>query len=139
MAAIGVMASVGLWALGVEAAIALGLVGGLLTFIPFVGAILAAAPAILVGLTESPAQAALVLLLFIGVHFVEGNFITPLVHAEVIDLPPVLTLLSTVAFTVLFGPSGVLLAVPLMLFLMLVVEIFLAGPPSGPEAVTNNS
>jgi predicted PurR-regulated permease PerM len=79
-----------------------------------------------------------VLLLFIGVHFVEGNFITPLVHAEVIDLPPVLTLLSTVAFTVLFGPSGVLLAVPLMLFLMLVVEIFLAGPPSGPEAVTNN-
>ena len=87
----------------------------------------------MVGLTESPAQAALVLLLFIGVHFVEGNFITPLVHAEVIDLPPVLTLLSTVAFTVLFGPSGVLLAVPLMLFLMLVVEIFLAGPPSGPE------
>ena len=138
MVAIGVMASVGLWALGVEAAIALGLVGGLLTFIPFVGAILAAAPAILVGLTESPAQAGLVLLLFIGVHFVEGNFITPLVHAEVIDLPPVLTLLSTVAFTVLFGPSGVLLAVPLMLFLMLVVEIILAGPPSGPEAVTNN-
>ena len=133
MAAIGVMVSVGLWALGVEAAIALGMVGGLLTFIPFVGAMLAAAPAILVGLTESPAQAMLVLLLFIGVHFVEGNFITPLVQAEVIDLPPVLTLLSTVAFTMLFGPSGVLLAVPLMLFLMLVVEIFFTERPSEPK------
>jgi len=127
MVAIGIMAAVGLWALGIEAAIALGLVGALLTFIPFVGAILAAVPAILVALTESPAQAVLVLLLFIGVHFVEGNFITPLVHAEVVDLPPVMTLLSTVGFTILFGPSGVLLAVPLTLFLMLVVEIFYAG------------
>ncbi len=139
MVVIGVMASGGLWGLGVEAPIALGMVGGLLTFIPFVGAILAAAPAILVGLTESPAQAMLVLLLFIGVHFVEGNFITPLVHAEVVDLPPVLTLLSTVAFTILFGPSGVLLAVPLMLFLMLVLEFCFAGRPSEPEAVTRHS
>ena len=138
MVAIGVMAAIGLWALGVEAAVALGMVGGLLTFIPFVGAILAAVPAILVALTESPAQAVLVLLLFIGVHFVEGNFITPLVHAEVVDLPPVMTLLSTVAFTILFGPSGVLLAVPLMLFLMLVVEIFYAGPSSASEGVAGD-
>ena len=139
MVAIGVMAAVGLWALGIEAAIALGLVGGLLTFIPFVGAILAAAPAILVALTESPVQAALVLLLFIGVHFVEGNFITPLVHAEVVDLPPVATLLSTVAFTILFGPSGVLLAVPLMLFLMLILEIFYAEPSTEPSALAQDS
>ncbi len=132
MVAIGVMSAIGLWALGIEAAIALGLVGGLLTFIPFVGAILAAVPATLVALTESPVQAVLVLLLFIGVHFVEGNFITPIVHAEVIELPPVVSLLSTVAFTILFGPSGVLLAIPLTLFLMLVVEIFFAK--SEPEA-----
>ena len=72
MVAIGLLSAIGLWALGIEAAIALGLVGGLLTFIPFVGAILAAAPAILVALTESPAQAVLVLLMFVGVHFIEA-------------------------------------------------------------------
>ncbi len=135
MVAIGVMSATGLWALGIEAAIALGLVGGLLTFIPFVGAILAAAPAILVALTESPAQAVFVLLLFIGVHFVEGNFITPLVQAEVVALPPVVSLLSTVAFTILFGPVGVLLAVPLTLFLMLVFDVFCAGRPTTPIGV----
>ena len=139
MVAIGVMAATGLWALGIEAAIALGLVGGLLTFIPFVGAILAAAPAILVALTESPTQAVLVLFLFIGVHFVEGNFITPLVHAEVVALPPVVTLLSTVAFTILFGPAGVLLAIPLTLFLMLAVEVFFAGQSSEPKAVATHT
>ncbi len=132
MVAIGALSAIGLWALGVEAAIALGLVDGLPTFIPFVGAILAAAPAILVALTESPVQALLVLLLFISVHFVEGNFITPLVHAEVVALPPVVALLSTVAFTFLFGPSGVLLAVPLTLFLMLVGEVFFRGPVKDP-------
>ena len=139
MVAIGVLSAIGLWALGIEAAIALGLVGGLLTFIPFVGAILAAAPAILVALTESPVQAVLVLLLFIGVHFVEGNFITPLVQAEVVALPPVVSLVSTVAFTILFGPSGVLLAVPLTLFLMLVVEVFYAGQSSDPKAVATHT
>ena len=139
MVAIGVMSAIGLWALGIEAAFALGLVGGLLTFIPFVGAILAAAPAILVALTESPVQAVFVLLLFIGVHFVEGNFITPLVQAEVVALPPVVSLVSTVAFTILFGPAGVLLAVPLTLFLMLVVEIFYASPALGPNAGTGDS
>ena len=136
MVAIGVLSATGLWGLGIEAAIALGLVGGLLTFIPFVGAILAAAPAILVALTESPVQALLVLLLFVGVHFVEGNFITPLVQAEVVALPPAVSLVSTVAFTILFGPSGVLLAVPLTLFLMLVVEIFYAGQSTETKAVT---
>ena len=138
MVAIGILSATGLWALGIEAAFALGLVGGLLTFIPFVGAILAAAPAILVALTESPAQALLVVMLFIGIHFVEGNFITPLVQAEVVALPPVVSLLSTVAFTILFGPSGVLLAVPLTLSLMLVVEIFYAGPSSEPTPVARD-
>jgi predicted PurR-regulated permease PerM len=79
------------------------------------------------------------LLLFIGIHFVEGNFITPLVHAEVVALPPVVTLLSTVAFAILFGPAGVLLAIPLTLFLMLAVEIFCPDPSSNPTAVFRDS
>lgn len=123
MCTIGLLSGVGLWLLGIEAAFALGLMGGLLCFIPFVGAILAAVPATLVALTQGPIYAASVILMYVGVHFIEGNFITPMVQAEATSLPPVLAILSTVAFSLLFGPAGVLLAAPLTLLLMVAVEV----------------
>ena len=123
MVTIGVLTGIGLWLLGIEAAFALGLTGGLLCFIPFVGAILAAIPATLVALTQGPEYAVFVIAMYAGVHFIEGNFITPIVQAEATSFPPVLAILSTVAFSVLFGPLGVLLAAPLTLFLMAAVEV----------------
>jgi predicted PurR-regulated permease PerM len=123
MLAIGVLSGIGLWLLGIEAAFALGLMGGLLCFIPMVGAILAAIPATLVALTQGPLYAVMVMAMYAGVHIVEGNFITPMVQAEATSFPPVLAILSAVVFSVLFGPVGVLLAAPLTLLLMEVVEI----------------
>ena len=61
--------------------------------------------------------------MYAGIHFVEGNFITPMVQAKATELPPVLALLSTVGFSVLFGPSAVLLAAPLTLFFLLAIEV----------------
>ncbi len=123
MLTIGILTGLSLWAMGIEAAAALGLMGGLLCFIPFVGAILAAIPATLVALTQGPVYAASVVLMYIGVHFVEGNFITPMVQAEATSFPPVLAILSTVAFSLLLGPVGVLLAAPLTLFFIAAVEL----------------
>jgi predicted PurR-regulated permease PerM len=123
MCTIGVLSGLGLWLLGIDAALALGLMGGLLCFIPYVGAILAAIPATLVALTQGPTYAVYVVILYIGVHFIEGNFITPLVQAEATSLPPVLAILSTVAFGILFGPSGILLAAPLTLLLLTFIEV----------------
>jgi len=123
MAAIGVLTGAGLWLLGIDAALALGLMGGLLCFIPFVGAILAAIPAVLVAVTQGPLYAVSVIAMYVGVHFIEGNFITPMVQAEATSFPPVLAILSTVAFGVLLGPLGVLLAAPLTLVLIATVEV----------------
>jgi predicted PurR-regulated permease PerM len=136
MLTIGVLSGCGLWLMGIEAAFALGLMGGLLCFIPFVGAILAAIPATLVALTQGTTYAVLVICMYAGVHFVEGNFITPLVQAEATAFPPVLAILSTVAFSVLFGPLGVLLAAPLTLLLMAAVEVLYVqeGLGEAPEA-----
>ena len=120
---IGVLSGVGLWLLGIESAIALGLVGGFLCFIPYVGAVLAAVPATLVALTQGPTYALSVIAMYAAVHFVEGNFITPFVQAEATALPPVLSLLSIVAFGLLLGPASVLIAAPLTLFLMVVIEL----------------
>jgi predicted PurR-regulated permease PerM len=141
MCTIGVLSGVGLWLMGIEAAFTLGLMGGLLCFIPYVGAILAAVPATLVALTQGPVYAVSVILMYIGVHFVEGNFITPIVQAEATSLPPVLAILSTVAFSLLFGPSAVLLAAPLTLLLLVVVEVLyveesLGEPAKAPDSVS---
>ena len=139
MSTIGLLTGIGLWLLGIEAAFALGLMGGLLCFIPFVGAILAAVPATLVALTQGPIYAGSVILMYLGVHFIEGNFITPLVQAEATSLPPVFAILSTVACSLLLGPSGVLLAAPFTLLLLTTVEVLYVQKGLGEAPETDGS
>jgi predicted PurR-regulated permease PerM len=115
MIAIGVLSSIGLLLLGIPAAVTLGVTGAVLTFIPYLGPILAAAPAVLVAFTASPLLALLTGLMSWGVHFIEGTFITPMVQDHEVSLSPVLTILGTLACAVLLGPSGVILASPLIL------------------------
>jgi predicted PurR-regulated permease PerM len=124
MVVIGVMAGVGLKILGVDAAFTLGLTGGLLTFIPLVGALVATVPAILVALAQSPWLAVSVGVMFWFIHFLEGTFITPIVQDEQVSLPPVLTIFSTVIFAILFGASGVILATPIMLVVIVAIQMF---------------
>lgn len=123
MLMIGVFTGIGLWLLGIESALALGLVGGLFCFVPYVGAILAAVPATLVALTQSPLDALAVIVMYAGVHFVEGNFLSPLIQERATELPPVLSLVSILAFNTLFGPAGVLVAVPMTLFILSALEV----------------
>ena len=134
MIAIGVLSSLGLWALGIEGALTLGLIGGLLTFIPLVGALMAAVPAILVAFAQSPLLAVYVGLMYWAVHFIEGTFITPYVQDAEVDLPPVLTMYSTVIFAALFGASGIFLASPLALLVIIAVQVFYLKIPSTPIA-----
>lgn len=123
MACIGLLCGLGLWALGIDAPVALGLISGLMSFIPYVGAALSAVPAILVALNLDPIHALWVLLLYIGVHAIEGDVITPLIQAEATELSPVVSLSSIIVAGILFGPAAVLIAAPLTLFLSVVVEV----------------
>jgi predicted PurR-regulated permease PerM len=122
MMVIAILTSLGLWWLGIEAPFALGLMGGLFCFIPFVGAILAVVPAALVALTQGPLDAVSVIAMYLGVQFLETNFITPMVQAKATSFPPVLAILSTVVFSLLLGPLGMLMAAPLTLLFMTVIE-----------------
>jgi len=128
MIAIGVLSSLGLWLLHIDGALALGLTGGLLTFIPLVGALIAAVPAILVALAQSPLLAVYVGLMYWAVHFIEGTFITPYVQDEEVDLPPVLTMYSALIGAALFGPGGVFLSSPLALLVILAARMFWVAP-----------
>ena len=124
MVAIGVLSSLGLWLLHIPAALALGLTGGLLTFIPLVGALMAAVPSVLVALAQSPLTAVYVALMYWAVHFIEGTFITPYVQDEEVDLPPVLTMYSALVAAAVFGAGGVFLSSPLALMVILAVRSF---------------
>ncbi|MDR3508094.1 MAG: AI-2E family transporter [Caulobacteraceae bacterium] len=122
MVAVGVLSSLGLWAMGIDAPFALGLTGAILTFIPYVGSVMAALPGMLIGFLQEPIKALLVALLFWAVHFIEGTFITPYAQDEAVDVPPVISIFSTVVFALLLGPVGVFLAAPITVVLILLVN-----------------
>lgn len=122
MVVVGTIVTVGLWLLGVPLYGALGLIAGLAEFVPVIGPILAAIPAILTGLSVSQEMAVYVLLLYVFVNQVEGNLLLPLIQQEAISLPPALTILGTLFMATVFGVTGLVLAVPLVLTIMLVVQ-----------------
>lgn len=128
MATVGILSGIGLWALGIKAAFTLGLVGGLMSFVPYVGAIITAVPATLFALTQGPYYAFAVIAMYAGVHFIEGNLITPVIQSEVTSLPPVVSLLSVIVCALLLDPSAVFLAAPLALFVSTVIEVLYVKP-----------
>ena len=113
MVVVGLLTGIGLWALGMPSALTLGLMAGVLEFIPFAGPILSAVPAVLLALAVSPDLALWVLLLYFAVQQFEGYVLTPLVQQYAVDLPGVVLLFSLLAFGALFGTLGVILAAPL--------------------------
>jgi len=113
MAAVGVLIFIGLWVLGIPLAGVLGAIAACLTFIPNLGPILSAVPAGLLAFATSPTKGLLTVSLFCVVHFVEGNFVTPLAERQIVKMPPALTLAVQVFLGSITGPLGVALAAPL--------------------------
>jgi predicted PurR-regulated permease PerM len=115
--------TVGLWLLGVPLALTLGLLAGLLNFIPNFGPVIAAVPAVLIGLLQSPQQALYVALLYLAVQMIDGYVLTPLVERRSVELPPVLTITAQLLLGSAFGLIGVMLATPLTAAAMILVKM----------------
>ncbi len=118
MIAVGILTFIGLWILEIPLSVLLGLIAGLLAFIPIAGPILASVPAILIALIISPLAAFYVILLFLFVHFIEGYFLTPFIEKKAVSLPPGIILLAQSMLTVLIGWFGLILATPLTVSLL---------------------
>jgi predicted PurR-regulated permease PerM len=115
--------TIGLLLLGVPLALTLGLLAGLLNFIPNFGPVIAAIPAVLIGLLQSPQQALYVALLYLAVQMVDGYVLTPLVERRSVELPPVLTITAQLLLGSAFGLIGVMLATPLTAAAMILVKM----------------
>ena len=122
MIAVGVMTGVGLALLGVPLWLSLGLLAGLLEFVPVVGPIVATIPGVLLAFSKGPDTAFYVLLVYIAVQQIESNVLTPLVQRWAVELPPVVALLSIVACGLLFGVLGVIFATPMAVVVMAMVK-----------------
>lgn len=120
---IGVLTWIGLSVIGVPLALTLGLLAGLLSFIPNFGPIISAVPAILLAFVDSPITAVYVLALFIGVQLIESNVVTPFIERETVELPPALTIVFQVALGVLVGGLGVVLATPMLAAVVVAVQM----------------
>lgn len=125
---VGSTTALGLWLLGVPLALSVGVLSGLLAFIPYFGAIAAGLLAVLLGFMQGPETAFSVVVLAVAIQQVEGNLLMPFVQRRAVDLPPVLGIAAAVMFGVLFGVLGVLLATPAMVVLMVLVQrIYIEG------------
>ena len=122
MAVVGLLTWLGLMIIGIPSALALGLLAALLEFVPFIGPIMAAVPAILLALAESPEQAIWTALLFLVIQQFEGNVLEPLVQQRAVDLPPALLLFALVAGGLIFGIVGVILAAPFTVVAFVMVK-----------------
>ena len=120
---IGLLTWIGLYILGVPLSFTLGLIAGLLSFIPNFGPILSAVPAILLGFIDSPIKALYVLILFVIVQIIESNVVTPMIERRTVELPPALTIITQLALGVLIGGLGLVLATPLLAVVMVLVQM----------------
>ena len=123
MLVVTTLVGVGLYALDVPLAPTLALFAGALNFVPYVGALAGAFPAVLMALGQSPTQAVYVAILFLCVQTLEGNVIAPMIQKRTISLPPALTILSQTIFGTLFGLFGLVVATPLVAALMTLVRM----------------
>jgi predicted PurR-regulated permease PerM len=113
MAALGTLVTIGLSLLKIPLAGTLGVLAGLLAFVPNAGAIVAAVPAILIAVTVDLRLAALVAVVYWIAHTVDDLIVIPVAERTVVKLPPALTVTAQLLLGVVAGILGVMLAAPL--------------------------
>jgi predicted PurR-regulated permease PerM len=122
MVAVGVLTTVGLLVLKSPMAVSLGVMAGLLTFVPYVGALVSAVPAILIAMTQSSHLAVYVMLLYLLAHVVEGYIVVPIVQHKLVYLPPALILTTQLFMHAFAGATGLAFATPAMVVAMVLIK-----------------
>ena len=123
MVVIGAVTTVVLMVLKVRAAVPLGILAGLLEFVPTLGPILSSLPAIAMGFVDSPEKALAVAIAYVGIQFIENHLLIPILMREGLDLPPALTIVMQALMAIVFGVLGLLVAVPMLAAIMIATRI----------------
>jgi predicted PurR-regulated permease PerM len=122
MVVIGTVTIVFLFSIHVKAALPLGILAGVAKFIPIVGSIFAAIPAIAMAFIDSPHKALVVAIGYFVIQFVENHLLVPVLMKHGVNLPPAMTLGIQALMALLFGFLGLLVAVPLLAAILTIVR-----------------
>jgi predicted PurR-regulated permease PerM len=133
MVIIGVLTGAGLALLKVKGAAALGVLAGLLEFVPFFGPIASAVPAIGIALVDSPQKALWVAGLYLLMQQLEGNVVTPLLLEKRLAIPPVMTVVAVAAMGMVFGVLGMLVAEPLIAAVLVTTKMLYVNDVVGDD------
>jgi predicted PurR-regulated permease PerM len=130
-ALLGLLTAAALWWLGVGDPLLWGGVVALLNFAPFIGPMFAVVVLVVVGFArfETPIAALAVPGVFLTLHLVEGQLVTPLIVGRRLALDPVMVFLALMLFGWLWGVAGLLLAMPLLTCVRIVAERVPAWTP----------
>jgi predicted PurR-regulated permease PerM len=123
MFVIGVLSAFAVWMIGVPGPFALGLIAGIGEFIPYLGPLLAAIPAVLVALTQSPTTALWTAFAYLVIHQIEGNLVAPLIQRRMVAIPPAVMLLGIAGISYLFGAVAIIFAAPIAVVIFAAVNL----------------
>ena len=118
----GAGTAIGLAIIGIEQWVALGVLAGLLSFIPNFGPIVALIPSIAVGILQAPENVGWIIVVIYGVSAVQSQLISPLLVNESLNVSPVLVLLGQIISGIFFGFIGIMLAVPITAVVKILVD-----------------
>jgi predicted PurR-regulated permease PerM len=133
MVIIGALAMIALLLIGVPSALALGLIAAVGEFVPYVGPIVAAIPAILIAMSVGPTAALWTVGAYIAINQIEGHLVIPLIQRHFVFIPPAVILLGIVAVTELFGPASFVFAAPLSVVIFIAIKVFYVRDTIGEE------
>jgi predicted PurR-regulated permease PerM len=119
---VGVTVTIGLSIIGVPLALALGLLSGLLEFVPYLGPIAASVPIILIALIDDPMTAVWAAGFLFVVQQTESYVITPMAQQFAVSMPPALLIIGQVLFGLVGGFIGVILATPLLVAVVVTIQ-----------------
>lgn len=124
MLVIGVSTTIVLWLFDIPLAIVIGIIVGLLGFIPYLGPIFGAVPVALFAATEGTVQLFYVMLAYAAVQILEGYVATPVIQHRTVYLPPVFTLITQILLGSVLGLLGFVLATPLAAVLLVLTRYY---------------
>jgi predicted PurR-regulated permease PerM len=122
MACVAVLSTAAYWLIGLPSPIGLGLIAGIMDFIPFLGPILGAVPAVLIAFSVSGEAALWTILAVLVIQQIEGNVIQPLVARSMISIPPAMALFAILVGSILFGTLGLIFGFPLAIVTYVLVK-----------------
>jgi predicted PurR-regulated permease PerM len=122
---IGVTSLLGFWVIGIKFMVPLAILAGISEFVPTIGPACAFLVALAFAAAQGIDKVIWLLGLYVAVHILESYILIPIVYKEAVRVPPVVTLFTVVLWGEIFGIGGLLLAIPINLFLWTLAEHFI--------------